>query len=108
MSRNYYCYDLLPNLATVKSVACCTAKRMPCARLSLVFWIAFRWRSIMTEQAHLPIEDKFKAAIKAVEPNPEFSESLWQHLSRKQAGKPQISLVGTGFFRTLRTVTLAL
>ena len=55
----------------------------------------------MTEQSHLPIEDKFKAAIKAVEPNSGFSESLWQQLSHKQADKPQTSLVGSGFFRTL-------
>lgn len=62
----------------------------------------------MTEQSHLPIEDKFKAAIQAVEPNSEFSESLWQQLSHKQADKPQNSPIGSEFFRTLRAVTLAL
>ena len=62
----------------------------------------------MTEQSHLPIEDKFKAAIKAVEPNSEFSESLWQQLSHKQAGKPQTSSARVKFFQLLRVVALTL
>src|SRR5512147_2478401 len=81
---------------------------MPCVRRFHVFWIAFRWRSTMNEQSHLPIEDKFKAAIKAAEPNSEFSESLWQQLSHKQADSPPTSPVGNGFFRTLRLAALAL
>ena len=41
----------------------------------------------MTEQSHLPIEEKFKAAIQSVEPKLEFSESLWQRLSHQQIHK---------------------
>jgi len=62
----------------------------------------------MTEQSHLPIEEKFKAAIKVVEPRSEFSERLWQQISHKQADRTPTSLVGSGFLRTLRTVALAL
>ena len=61
----------------------------------------------MTEQSHLPIEDKFKAAIKAVEPNSEFSDSLWQQISHKRAEKPQTSLIGSGLLHMLRAAALA-
>lgn len=62
----------------------------------------------MTEQSYPSIEDKFGAAVRAVEPKSEFSERLWQQLSDKPAGKPQTSMVGTRFFQPLRVVILAL
>lgn len=62
----------------------------------------------MTEQSHPSIEDKFKAAIKAVEPNSEFSDGLWRQLSHKQVRKPQTSPVHPVFFQPLRMAIAAL
>lgn len=62
----------------------------------------------MSEQSHLPIENKFKAAIKAVEPDSEFSDGLWQQLLHKQAHKPQTSPVHTTFLQPLRVALLVL
>ncbi len=62
----------------------------------------------MTDQSHLPVEDKIKAAVRAVEPRSRFSDSLWQQLSQKESDRTQISFTSSGFFRTLRVVALAL
>jgi hypothetical protein len=62
----------------------------------------------MTEQSHVPIEDKFKTAIRAVEPNSRFSDSLWRQLSQKQADKSQTSPARARFFQLLRVAVLAL
>ncbi|HEX2995398.1 MAG TPA: hypothetical protein VHP14_11265 [Anaerolineales bacterium] len=62
----------------------------------------------MTEQSHLPIEDKIKAAVRAVEPNSRFSDSLWQQISQKQVDRRRTLLTGSGFFRALRLAALAL
>lgn len=62
----------------------------------------------MTEQSHLPIEDKIKAAARAVEPNSRFSDDLWQQISQKRIDRRQTAFTGSGLFRTLRTAALVL
>ena len=62
----------------------------------------------MTKQSHISIEDKFKTAIMAVEPTPEFSERLLQQLTHKQSNKPQISPARVRFFQLLRVGVMAL
>lgn len=62
----------------------------------------------MTEQFHLPVEDKIKAAVRAVEPNSRFSDSLWQQISQKQVDQRQTAFTGSGFLQVLRVAALAL
>ncbi|HMB25572.1 MAG TPA: hypothetical protein VKP08_22180 [Anaerolineales bacterium] len=62
----------------------------------------------MTEQSHLPIEDKIKAATRAVEPTSRFSDDLWQQISQKQVDRRRTLFAGSGFFRVLRAAALTL